>query len=149
MHAGKCFASVEFFALGGTDNADQHPQSAAGAGGGRYDGDRPAKNRLDGSRDPRTPRGPGIALTEAQARAAAQTTVDNYALDAPAELRTAAVEMVELSMWDAPYDNETWLADQVRWTHDLHANVIQCCGASSIAVAWRRSRARVIEGASA
>ena len=105
----------------------------------RYDGDQPG-NRLDGSRDPRTPRGPSIALTETQARPAAQTIVDNYALDAPAELRTAAVEMAELSMRDAPYDNETCFADQERSTHNLHANVIRYCGASSTAVAWRRPR---------
>ena len=30
VHAGKRFASVEFFALGGMDDADQHPQECSG-----------------------------------------------------------------------------------------------------------------------
>ena len=48
-------------------------------------------------------------------------------------------------MWDAPYDNETCFADQEGSTHNLHAKVIRCCGASSMAVTWRRPAGRVIE----
>ena len=87
-------------------------------------------------------------LTRAQAAAAAVLMVDHYAPDAPAAVRTAASSMVEQSILDAPYDDETRFSDQVTTTHNLGPNIIRRCGASSILAPWRRPRARVIEAAS-
>ena len=46
---------------------------------------------------------------------------------------------------DLPYENDTQFADQQVSTHNLGANLIRRCGASSILAPWRRVRARVIE----
>ena len=89
-----------------------------------------------------------MALSDAQARTAASAIVSNYAPEAPADVRTAAVEMVELSMRDTPYDADTQYDDQRVSTHNLGANIIRRCGAASILAPWRRPRARVIEAAS-
>ena len=88
-------------------------------------------------------------MTEAQARTAASAIVSNYAPGAPEDVRTAAVELLIDSLRDLPYDNETRFEDQVVSTHNMGANLIRRCGASSILAPWRRPRARVIEGASA
>ena len=90
-----------------------------------------------------------MALTAQQRLQAAAAMVDNYAPGAPAEVRTAAVEMVAQSIDDVPYDNETHFADQQVSTHNLGPAIIRRCGAASILAPWRRPRARVIEGASA
>ena len=86
-------------------------------------------------------------MTEAQARTAASAIVSNYAPDAPADVQTAAVELLIDSLRDLPYENDTHFADQQVSTHNLGANLIQRCGASSILAPWRRPRARVIEAA--
>ena len=87
-------------------------------------------------------------MTEAQAQAAASAIVSNYAPEAPADVRTAAVELMIDSLRDLPYDNDTQFDDQQTSTHNLGTNLIRRCGASSILAPWRRPRARVIEGAS-
>ena len=48
-----------------------------------------------------------------------------------------AVADRDVDVGRAKNDNETCFADPMRSTHNLHANVIQCCAASSIAVASR------------
>ena len=87
-------------------------------------------------------------LTRAQAAAAAVLMVDNYCPEAPRDVKTAAASMVEQSILDTPYDDETVFADQRTTTHNLGASIIRRCGASSILAQWRRPRARVIEAAS-
>lgn len=87
-------------------------------------------------------------LTRAQAAAAAVLVVDHYAPGAPADVRAACASMVEQSIIDTPYDNETHFADQQTSTHNLGPNIIRRCGAASILAPWRRPRARVIEAAS-
>ena len=89
-----------------------------------------------------------MALTRPQARAAAQAVVDDFAPAAPADVRTAAAAMVEQSMLDTPYDDEIGYDDQRATTHNLGANIIRRCGASSILAPWRRPRARAIAEAS-
>ena len=89
-----------------------------------------------------------MAVTAAQARAAAVEMVTDFAPAAPADVRTAAVEMVVDSLLDPPYESDVQFADQQASTHNLGANIIRRCGASSILAPWRRPRARVIEGAS-
>ena len=88
-----------------------------------------------------------MAVTQAQAREASIVIVDNYAPDAPANVRAAAAAMVEQSMLDTPYDDEIGYDDQRTKTHNFGASHIRRCGASSILAPWRRPRARVIEAA--
>ena len=90
-----------------------------------------------------------MAVSEAEARAAAVEIVTNYAPAAPADVRTAAVAMLVDSMLDPPYENDVQFAGQQVSTHNLGPNLIRRCGASSILAPWRRPRARVIEEASA
>ena len=71
-------------------------------------------------------------MTEAQARTAASAIVSNYAPEAPAVVRTAAVELLIDSLRDLPYDAATQFDDQQQSTHNLGANLIRRCGASSI-----------------
>lgn len=88
-----------------------------------------------------------VAPTETQARAAASTMVDNYAPGAPADVLAAAAAMVAQSILDTPYDDTVNFADQQTSTHNLGANIIRRCGASSILAPWRRPRARALEPA--
>ena len=60
-------------------------------------------------------------------------------------MQTADVELLIDSLRDLPYENDTQFADQQVSTHNLGANLIRRCGASSILAPWRRVRARVIE----
>ena len=82
-----------------------------------------------------------MALTAAQRTAAATAMVDHYAPGAPAEVRTAAVELIGDSLQDPPYENEVHFEDQQVSTHNLGASIIRRCGASSILAPWRRPRA--------
>ena len=86
-------------------------------------------------------------MTDAQARTAASTIVSNYAPEAPADVRTAAVDLMVDSIRDLPYVQSTQFDDQKVDEHNLGPNLIRRCGASSILAPWRRPRARVIEGA--
>ncbi len=86
-----------------------------------------------------------MAVTAAQARAAAVAAVDDYAPHAPADVRTAAVEMLIDSYLDPPYENDVQFADQQASTHNLGPSHIRRSGASSLLAPWRRPRARALE----
>ena len=88
-----------------------------------------------------------MALTEAQARAAAVELVLNHAPGAPPDVRTAAVELLVKSIRSDPLVASVEFADQKVDYASLGANLIRRCGASSILAPWRRPRARVIEAA--
>ncbi len=88
-----------------------------------------------------------MALTEAQADAAANEIIDNYAPGAPADVRTAAKAMLSATIRNGPEIAGVQFADQQVDYHNLGPTLIRRCGATSMLAPWRRPRARVIEAA--
>lgn len=85
-----------------------------------------------------------MALTEAQATAAANAIIDRYAPGAPADVKTAAKAMLASTIRHGPETSSVQFADQqVEW-HNLGPALIRRCGAASMLAPWRRPRARAI-----
>ena len=85
-----------------------------------------------------------MALTDAQATAAANAIIDNYAPGAPADVRTAASAMLAQTIRHGPETAQVQFSDQsVQW-HNLGPALIRRCGAASMLAPWRRPRARAI-----
>ena len=89
-----------------------------------------------------------MALTLTQATAAATTIITNYAPGAPADVRTAAVELLTKTIKAGPEIASAEFADQKVDYHNLGSALIRRSGASSMLAPWRRPRARVIKAAS-
>ena len=84
-------------------------------------------------------------------RTAIAAEVERYAPGAPADLRSAAVELVtaHLESMDTAIGS-TSFGDQSMTTHppNLVSAVFRQSGATALLASWRRPRARVIEAAS-
>ena len=87
-----------------------------------------------------------MALTAAEAEAAAEAMVDDYCTTPPAEVRTAAIARLSEYIRTSPPDGTTAtsLGDQsTSWKPSSVA--MRDSGASQILAPWRRPRARLIE----
>ena len=87
-----------------------------------------------------------MALTAAEARAAAEALIDSYCTDPPADVRTAAIAKLAAHLRDYPDDAVVSVSfgDQASsWKPSSRA--LLDSGASHILAAWRRPRARLIE----
>lgn len=87
-----------------------------------------------------------VALTAAEARAAAEALVDNFCTDPPAHVRTAAVVKLAAHLRSYPDDGitATSFGDQSS-SWKPASQVMLDSGASQILAAWRRPRARLVE----
>ena len=77
-----------------------------------------------------------MALTVAQAQDAATAIVDNYAPGAPADVRTAAVELLARTIKAGPEIAGAAFADQKVDYHNLGPALIRRCGAASMLAPW-------------
>lgn len=85
-------------------------------------------------------------LTAAQATAAATAMVDDFAPGAPADVKTAARQMVAQTLQrDPSTTNVQFQGRSVSWSNG--SNVLRRCGAAGILAPWRRPRARPIKAA--
>ena len=90
-----------------------------------------------------------MALTHAEAEAAAEALIDNYCTDPPAEVRTAAIAKLAEHLRSYPSDGltNTQFGDQgASWKTSSPAMFDS--GASQILAPWRRPRARLVEASS-
>ena len=147
VHAGKRFASVEFFALEERTARRAFGEVQRALVTGATVTDRPENDSTAAEIRERPRCGCGCEVTDAQATDGARTAVDNCAPGAPTDVRDAAVALVVRSILDTPYDNDGQFAAQQVSTHNLGANLIHRCGAASLLAPWRRARARVIQEA--
>ena len=87
-----------------------------------------------------------MALSAAEAMAAAEALVDDFCTDPPAEIRTAAIAKLAAHLRDYPDDatTSTSFSDQsASWKPSSRAMFDS--GASQVLAPWRRPRARLIE----
>ena len=92
-----------------------------------------------------------MALTQAEATAAATAAIDAYCVGPPAAIRTAAID--RLARWIARYPADGIAtvnhSDQtVSWSKSEMASGIMLSGAAALLSPWRRPRGRVIEAVS-
>ena len=92
-----------------------------------------------------------MALTAAEALAAATAQVDHYCTDPPAAVRTAAIGRLANYLQRYPSDGVSSIshADQTAsWQKNELAGALHASGAAALLSAWRRPRGRIIEAAS-
>ena len=90
-----------------------------------------------------------MALTHAEAEAAAEAMVDDFCTDPPAEVRTAAIAKLISHLRNYPDDGvtNTQFSDQsASWKPSSRA--LLDSGASQLLAPWRRPRARLVEASS-
>ena len=91
--------------------------------------------------------GEGVALTSAEALAAAATEVDRYCSDPPADVRLAAIARLANWIERAPSSgiaSVTHSDQTAAWKSDISASGIVVSGAAGLLASWRRPRGRVI-----
>ena len=91
--------------------------------------------------------GEGVALTAAEALAAATALVDDYCADPPADVRTAAIARLSNWIQRAPSDgiaSVTHSDQTAAWKSDMSASGMMLSGAAGMVASWRRPRGRVI-----
>ena len=90
-----------------------------------------------------------MALTVAQAEAAARALVTRYAPDAPTDVVTAAVDLLRQAIrLPVGVTEATYSDQQVSYEGRAGADLLRRSGAASLLASYRRPRARVIEEAS-
>ena len=92
-----------------------------------------------------------MALTAAEALAAATEAVASYAPDAPAAIRTAAIGRLTDWIERFPADGSTAVGYDGQSLSTMQAGTVdalRASGAAELLAPWRRPRGRVIEAAS-
>ena len=89
-----------------------------------------------------------MAVTLAQATAAATAIVNHHAPGAPPDVKNAAVELLAASIRTGPEIASVEFSDQKIDYQNYGPGLIRRCGAASMLAPWRRPRGRVIEAAS-
>ena len=89
-------------------------------------------------------------LTHAEAESAATDAVDNYCVNPPDSIRTAAIGRLTNWIERSPSAGESSInhSDQsVSWQKSDMASGIMLSGSAALLAPWRRPRARLVEAA--